>query len=231
MSSGSRRRQLHKPLWPASHNRSRLKKLLGRKKRSGNQRGPNNVRPNKNWPRKGLRGCNKQCHASGACPDPITNPLGWCEYTWAWQNKYEVLGWADNLWSTSPMDHKQLVAQMVCLWGLVGAYWLTHQSIYMCPPTPHVLEAYNHKVNQHTKSYPCRSTWLCSTPKHFSTWAFATMRGTRIGWCPQYGTSGKRSLSPSGAGLFTTWTPPISLGTPCVWTMEPRSQTMESGTT
>ena len=24
---------------------------------------------------------NKQYHASGACPDPITDPLGWCEHT------------------------------------------------------------------------------------------------------------------------------------------------------
>ena len=39
---------------------------------------------------------------------------------------------------------------MVCLWGLVMAYWQTHQSVYMCLPTPHVLEAYNHKVNHDT---------------------------------------------------------------------------------
>ena len=45
------------------------------------------------------------------------------------------------------MDHKQLAAHMVCSWGLVTAYRWTHQNVYICPPTPHVMEAYNHKVN------------------------------------------------------------------------------------
>ena len=48
------------------------------------------------------------------------------------------------------MDHKQLAAHMVCLWGLVTAHWQTHQGVYICPPTPHVLETYNHKVNHNT---------------------------------------------------------------------------------
>ena len=48
------------------------------------------------------------------------------------------------------MDHKQLVAHMVYSWGLVGAYQWTCQSIYVCPPTLHVLEVYNHKVNHNT---------------------------------------------------------------------------------
>ena len=48
------------------------------------------------------------------------------------------------------MDHQQLAMCMVCLWGLVMAYWQTHQNIYICLPTPHVLEAYNHKVNHDT---------------------------------------------------------------------------------
>ena len=50
---------------------------------------------------------NKQCHASGACPDPITDLLGWCEYTWAQQDKYEVhqngltISGAPALWITN----------------------------------------------------------------------------------------------------------------------------------
>ena len=39
---------------------------------------------------------------------------------------------------------------MVCSWGLVKAYQQTHQDVYICPPTLHVLEAYNHKVNHNT---------------------------------------------------------------------------------
>ena len=58
--------------------------------------------------------------------------------------------WAGDLWSASPMDHQQLAMRMVCSWGLVKAYWQTWQSVYICPPTPHILETYNHKVNHDT---------------------------------------------------------------------------------
>ena len=52
-----------------------------------------------------------------------------------------------DLWSASPMDHQQLATRMVCSWGLVKAYQRTRQSTYVCPPAPHVIEAFNHKVN------------------------------------------------------------------------------------
>ena len=48
------------------------------------------------------------------------------------------------------MDHKQLATHMVCSWGQVMAYQQTCQSVYICPPGPHVLEVYNHKVNHDT---------------------------------------------------------------------------------
>ena len=48
------------------------------------------------------------------------------------------------------MDHQQLAMRMVCSWGLVKAYQQTQQSIYICLPAPHVIEAYNHKVNHDT---------------------------------------------------------------------------------
>ena len=60
---------------------------------------------------------------------------------------YESPAWAGDLWSTSPMDHQQLATRMVCSWGLVKAYQRTRQSTYICPPAPHVIEAFNHKVN------------------------------------------------------------------------------------
>ena len=93
---------------------------------------------------------NQRHHTSGACPDPITDPLGWCEYTWVRKERYKAPKWAADIWSASPMDQKQLVAWMVCLWGLVQAYQQTHQSSYVCPPAPHILEACNHKVNHDT---------------------------------------------------------------------------------
>ena len=45
------------------------------------------------------------------------------------------------------MDHQQLAMRMVCSWGLVKAYQQTRQSTYVCPPAPHMIEAFNHKVN------------------------------------------------------------------------------------
>ena len=45
------------------------------------------------------------------------------------------------------MDHQQLAMRMVCLWGLVKAYQQTRQNTYVSLPAPHILEAYNHKVN------------------------------------------------------------------------------------
>ena len=47
----------------------------------------------------------------------------------------------------APCTHQQLAARMVCSWGLVKAYKRTRQSTYVCPPAPHVIEAFNHKVN------------------------------------------------------------------------------------
>ena len=45
------------------------------------------------------------------------------------------------------MHHQQLATRMVCSWGLVKAYQWTRQSTYICLPAPHVIEAFNHKVN------------------------------------------------------------------------------------
>ena len=79
---------------------------------------------------------NWEQRASGACPDPITDPLRWCEYVWAKKDKCEGPKWAGDLWSASPMDHQQLAAHMVCLWGLVKAYEWTRQNVYICLPAP-----------------------------------------------------------------------------------------------
>ena len=90
---------------------------------------------------------NWECRASGACPDPITDPLGWCKYQWSRKGTHKSPAWAGDLWSASPMHHQQLATRMVCSWGLVKAYQWTRQSTYVCPLAPHVIEAFNHKVN------------------------------------------------------------------------------------
>ena len=49
---------------------------------------------------------NHKWRASRACPNPITDPLGWCKYEWSKKDKYESPAWAGDLWSASPMDHQ-----------------------------------------------------------------------------------------------------------------------------
>ena len=90
---------------------------------------------------------NREHRASGACPDPITDPLEWCEYEWSKEGTHKSPAWAGDSWSASPMHHQQLAARMVCSWKLVKAYQCTRQSTYVCPPAPHMIEAFNHKVN------------------------------------------------------------------------------------
>ena len=72
---------------------------------------------------------NQQHTASGACPDHVTDPLGWCKYMWAKQDRYKAPKWASNLCSASPMDHKQLATCVVCLWGMFIAYQQTCQNV------------------------------------------------------------------------------------------------------
>ena len=66
------------------------------------------------------------------------------------------LGPARHVWSTrmgwwslecQPYGPQTVGSPIICLWGLVGAYQWTCQSIYVCLPAPHILEAFNHKVN------------------------------------------------------------------------------------
>ena len=77
------------------------------------------------------------------------------------------------------MDHQQLAARMICSWGLVKAYQQTRQSTYVCPPAPHVIEAFNHKVNHDShKELGTKSVRSYSTPTHCSMYPTAMMRGT-----------------------------------------------------
>ena len=82
------------------------------------------------------------------------------------------------------MDHQQLATQMVCSWGLVKAYQQTQQNVYICPPAPHVLEAYNHKVNHDTYKelnwqeytvlqYACALQYIsyCNDARYRERWA------------------------------------------------------------
>ena len=49
------------------------------------------------------------------------------------------------------MDHQQLAARMVCSWGLVKAYQQRLSKMFMFAHWhPHIMEAYNHKVNHDT---------------------------------------------------------------------------------
>ena len=101
------------------------------------------------WRGKGL-GNRKSTTGSAEPWEPVLThhqPFGMCEYEWSKEGTHKSPAWAGDLWSASPMHHQQLATRMVCSWKLVKAYQQTRQSTYICPPAPHVIEAFNHKVN------------------------------------------------------------------------------------
>ena len=134
-----KRRRLLKPPLSRYRDKNERKRLPGRNGKSMSSTGSGDVMLGVGWEEEGAQQqdeCNHGCRASGACPDPITDPLGWCKYEWSRKGTYESPAWAGDLWSTSPMDHQQLAVRMVCSWGLVKAYQQTRQSTYVCPPAP-----------------------------------------------------------------------------------------------
>ena len=145
-----KKRRLPEPLWSEYVGRNERKMLPARNVKSRSSVELNSVAPCIVWREKEpvqQEEYNRERRASGACPDPITDPLGWCEYEWSKEGTHESPAWAGDLWSASPMHHQQLAARMVCSWKLVKAYQWTRQSTYVCPLAPHVIEAFNHKVN------------------------------------------------------------------------------------
>ena len=145
-----KRRRLPEPTLNGYGDRNRRKRLPRRNRKSRSSTGYGDVMLGISWRRKEL-GSKKSTTINAGLLEPvltpITNPLGWCEYEWSRKGMHESPTWAGDLWSISPMNHQQLATRMVCSWGLVKVYQWTRQSTYICPPAPHVIEAFNHKVN------------------------------------------------------------------------------------
>ena len=136
---------------------------------------------------------------------PIPPPILWngVNMSWSRKDKYKSPEWAGDLWSASPMDHQQLATRMVCLWGLVKAYQWTWQSVYVCLLAPHVLEAYNHKVNHDThKELNIQEHAVLQYARALQYVSFCNnARYIRTIGHQQSKTSGQRLLSLSEAGL------------------------------
>ena len=164
-----KRRRLPKPPLNGYGERNERKRPSRRNRKSRSSTGSGDVSPGVGWRGRVAQWqeeYNCECRASGACPDPITNPLGWCQYEWSRKGMYGSPAWAgDFMECTVPMDHHQLAVRMVCLWGLVKAYQQTRQSTYVCPPAPHVIEAFNHKVN-HDSHKELGTQELCGPTVH-----------------------------------------------------------------
>ena len=83
------------------------------------------------------------------------------------------------------MDHQQRAVCMVCLWGLVMAYWQTCQNVYICPPPLHMYWKHTtHKVNHNTHKeltmqehtvvqYACTLQYIsyCNDARYKNKWA------------------------------------------------------------
>ena len=98
--------------------------------------------------------------------------------------------------------------------ALIKAYQWTQQNVYICPLAPHVLEAYNHKVNHdtHKKIEPpgACSVTICPVPCNMSPTAM--MQGIGTDGHPRSRTSGWTLLSLSEAGPSAIWIPSHLLG-------------------
>ena len=144
-----KKKKLPEPLWNEYEGRSK-KMLHTRNAKSRSSVEPNSMVPCVVWRGKGL-GDRKSTTGSAEPWEPILTPSPtlWDGVNMSGPRKAhtESPAWAGDLWSASPMHHQQLAARMVCSWKLVKAYQQTRQSTYVCPPAPHMIEAFNHKVN------------------------------------------------------------------------------------
>ena len=144
-----KRRRLLEPPLNGFGDKNERKRQLGRSRKSTSSAGSGNAMPGVSWRRKEPGG-KKNTTMNEGPPEPVLTLLliPWDGASMNGPGKgHTSPTWAGDLWSTSPMDHQQLAARMVCSWGLVKAYQQTRLSTYICPPAPHVIEAFNHKVN------------------------------------------------------------------------------------
>ena len=78
---------------------------------------------------------NEDQRVRGVYPDPIMDPLGWCQHTWK-VNDNLTPEWAWDLWYVRPKQYRKLATEMVYAWWLVYAYNKTKQGNYVCPTQP-----------------------------------------------------------------------------------------------
>ena len=99
------KRRLPEPLWSAYEGKNEKKRLPTR---NGKGQELHRVRRHDAMHSMEREGAwqheeyNQECQASGACPDPITDPLGWCKYEWSRKGTHESPAWAGDLWSGQP---------------------------------------------------------------------------------------------------------------------------------
>ena len=143
-----KRRRLLEPPLNGFGDKNERKRPLRRNGKSMSSAESGDVMPGISWRRKDL-GSKKNTTVSEGPPEPVLTllPTPWHGVSMNGPGKgHTSPAWAGDLWSTSPMDHQQLAARMVCSWDLVKAYQWTRQNTYICPPAPHEIEAFNHKV-------------------------------------------------------------------------------------
>ena len=145
-----KKERLLKPPLNRYGERNKRKKLLRRNGKSTSSAGFGAVMPDASWKRRELNGKKNTTMSEGPLQPVLTLLLThWdgANMNGPGEGHMRVPHGLGDLWSASPMDHQQLAMRMVCSWGLVKAYQWTRQSTYVCPPAPHVIEAFNHKVN------------------------------------------------------------------------------------
>ena len=135
---------LPKPLWSEYKGKNEKKRPPTRNVMSRSSVGSDamhdTMMPCTEWRGKGLS--NRKSITKSAEPqEPVLTPShiphptlwGGANMSGPGKGTHKSPTWAGDLWSASPMDHQQLAARMICLWGLVKACQHTRQSTYVMP--------------------------------------------------------------------------------------------------
>ena len=111
------------------------------------------------------------------------------------------------------MDHQQLAVRMVCSWGLVKAYQQTWQSVYVCPLAPHIIEAYNHKVNHDThKELNLQEHTVLQYARTLQYVSFCNDARYKDHWAPAVKDFGGEVVEPFGSRALCNLDPSHLLG-------------------
>ena len=134
-----KRRRLLEPPLSRYRDKNKRKRLPRRNGKSMSSAGSGNVMPGRKLEKEGARQQEEYNHehrASGACPDPITDPLGWCKYEWSSKGTYVTCCPLPP--EPSYLNFILYSPRLICLRGYKPVWFpATHLLPFVCAPGGH----------------------------------------------------------------------------------------------